>query len=52
VRNNLFHGGKYLDGDEFEVARDRDILSAALAVLNGLSCLDPDIKARFEEFAA
>ena len=34
TRNNLFHGGKYPDGPIEEVARDRDILSAALVVLN------------------
>lgn len=35
VRNNLFHGGKYPDGPIDEVARNRDILRAALKILDG-----------------
>lgn len=35
ARNNLFHGGKYPDGPIQEVARNRDILRAALSILNG-----------------
>lgn len=35
ARNNLFHGGKYPDGPVEEVARDRDILRAALVILDG-----------------
>lgn len=38
VRNNLFHGGKYPDGPVTEVARDRDILFAALSILE--SCFE------------
>jgi len=33
VRNNLFHGGKYLDGHVKEIARDSELLRAALTVL-------------------
>jgi hypothetical protein len=34
VRNNLFHGGKYPDGPIDEIARNRDILRAALTILD------------------
>lgn len=34
VRNNLFHGGKYPDGPIEEVARNRDVLEAAIAILH------------------
>lgn len=34
TRNNLFHGGKYPDGPVDEVARNREILNAALRVLD------------------
>lgn len=43
VRNNLFHGGKYRHADEPEIAKDRDILQAALTVLNGLKEIDPGV---------
>ena|ERR1017187_9715287 len=44
VRNNLFHGGKYRDGSVIsEVARDRELLQAALTVLDGCFDLHPDI---------
>jgi hypothetical protein len=52
VRNNLFHGGKYPDGPEFEVARDRKIIRAALAILDGCYELHPGIKGMIEEAAA
>lgn len=52
VRNNLFHGGKYPDGHEFEIARDREILRAALAVLDGCYELDPRVKAAIEGVVA
>lgn len=45
VRNNLFHGGKYPDpdGPVYEVARDKAILEAALAVLDGCYELHPKV---------
>lgn len=42
ARNNLFHGGKYQDGSIIpEIARDREILLAALTVLDGCYELIP-----------
>jgi hypothetical protein len=52
VRNNLFHGGKYPDGQIVEVTRDRNILRAALNVLNGCYELHPGIKNNIDEIAA
>ena len=52
VRNNLFHGGKYPDGLIEEIARDREILRAALTVLNGCYELHPGIKTSIDEVAA
>lgn len=49
VRNNLFHGGKYPDGSIKEVARDKKILEAALAVLRGCYELHPSIARRARE---
>jgi hypothetical protein len=43
VRNNLFHGGKYPDGPIDEVARDKEILRAALGVLEGCYELHPGV---------
>jgi len=44
ARNNLFHGGKYPDGPIEEVARDRDILRTALAILDGCYELHDGVK--------
>jgi hypothetical protein len=52
VRNNLFHGGKYPDGPIFEIARNREILRAALTVLDGCYELHPDIMHWIQEIAA
>ena len=35
ARNNLFHGGKYQDGEITEIARDNAILEASLKILEG-----------------
>jgi hypothetical protein len=43
ARNNLFHGGKYPDGQIEEVARDKAILRAALEVLEGCYELHPGV---------
>lgn len=51
VRNNLFHGGKYPDGPVAEVARDRDILCATLAILDGCYELHDGVKRRIDEAA-
>lgn len=33
IRNNLFHGGKFPEGPENDISRDRDLVSAGLTVL-------------------
>jgi len=43
ARNNLFHGGKYPDGEIAEVARNKEILRAALRVLKGCCELHPGL---------
>ena len=52
ARNNLFHGGKFPDGPQAEVARDQQILRAALAILDGCYDLCPEIHQTVEEVAA
>lgn len=44
VRNNLFHGGKYEDGLAHEVARNKELLEAALAVLTECYELDTELQ--------
>ena len=51
VRNNLFHGGKYPDGLITEVARDKQILRAALSVLEGCYELHPSLARWADEVA-
>lgn len=48
IRNNLFHGGKYLVGDVRDVARNQQLLSAGLTVLKQCLNLCPRTKAYFE----
>jgi hypothetical protein len=51
VRNNLFHGGKYPDGPVGEIARDRNILRAALAILDGCYELHAGLRRWMDEAA-
>lgn len=44
VRNNLFHGGKYEDGLAHEVAKNKALLEAALAVLTECYELDTELQ--------
>jgi hypothetical protein len=44
VRNNLFHGGKHEDGLALEVARNKGLLEAALAVLSECYELDAELQ--------
>jgi hypothetical protein len=44
VRNNLFHGGKYPDGHALDVARNKALLTAALAVLTECYELDTELQ--------
>ena len=49
VRNNLFHGGKFAGGPEPELARDRELIDAAVSVLEGAASLHPGIEAMLKE---
>lgn len=51
VRNNLFHGGKYPDGPVEEIERNRELMEAALVVVE--ACFDtcPALK-RWDSAAA
>jgi|SRR3990172_4137985 len=51
ARNNLFHGGKYPDGPINEVARDRDILRAAVTILDGCYEMHAGVKKWIDEAA-
>lgn len=51
ARNNLFHGGKYPDGPIEEIARDRDILRTAVAILDGCYELHDGVKRWIDEAA-
>lgn len=44
VRNNLFHGGKYPDGDIAEITRNRNLLAASLSVLEGCARASPEVE--------
>lgn len=48
-RNNLFHGGKYPDGPIEEVARDREVLHAALVILDGCYELHAGVRRWIDE---
>ncbi|NCU30123.1 hypothetical protein EOM60_06020 [Candidatus Saccharibacteria bacterium] len=48
-RNNLFHGGKYPESSIREIARDREILKASLAILQGCYEIHTGIKSRIDE---
>ena len=53
VRNNLFHGGKYPPpfGPVDDVARNRQLLQAGIAVLSHCLDLSEDVRTKFEETA-
>jgi len=51
ARNNLFHGGKYPDGPVDEIARDQNILQAALTILNVCFEIHPGVKRWIDEAA-
>ncbi len=48
VRNNLFHGGKYLPNGEVENGRNERLVRASLIVLNECLRLNDDVRASFE----
>ena len=48
VRNNLFHGGKYLPDGEQEPGRNERLVRASLCVLLACSVLNDDVRMNFE----
>ena len=48
VRNNLFHGGKYLPGGEQEEGRNNFLVKHALTVLLACSKLELDVRRSFD----
>ncbi|MCK9420813.1 MAG: hypothetical protein M0R70_15765 [Nitrospirae bacterium] len=40
IRNNLFHGGKFPEGPEEDISRDRDLIDAGITIMQ--ACLDAD----------
>lgn len=48
VRNNLFHGGKYLPTGEQENGRNEDLVKASLQVLQACIALDERVRERYE----
>lgn len=49
VRNNFFHGGKFVLDLAAPPERDRDLLTHAVAVLNECIRIDPDVYAKYCE---
>jgi len=48
VRNNLFHGGKYLPTGENDVGRNEELVRASLNVIRACIALDNNIKQSYE----
>ena len=48
VRNNLFHGGKYLPHGENEVGRNEKLVRSALAALKAGISLNDEVRVSFE----
>lgn len=48
VRNNLFHGGKYLPGGEMEPGRDKELVRSSLVVLRECAQLVADVRESYE----
>ena len=49
VRNNLFHGGKFVRGSAPELARDQMLIDSAVAVLEVLARLHSGIRAMHDQ---
>jgi hypothetical protein len=49
VRNNLFHGGKYLPNGEVEVGRNQKLVESALYVLQICVGIDQQVLSSFEQ---
>ena len=48
VRNNLFHGGKYLPEGETEAGRNHELVKHALNILLSCSKIDHEVRSSFE----
>lgn len=48
VRNNLFHGGKYLPDGEKEPGRNEKLVQASLCVLRACAVLNPGVQLHFD----
>lgn len=48
VRNNLFHGGKYLPNGEAEEGRNQCLVESSLVVLKACILLDPEVNNSYE----
>jgi len=48
VRNNLFHGGKYLPDGEVEEGRNQRLVEASLAVLLACVSLDDEVSSSYD----
>ena len=48
VRNNLFHGGKYLPVKEVEEGRNEQLVSCSLIVLNFCIALNREVQHNYE----
>ena len=49
VRNNLFHGGKYLPEGEHEPGRNKLLVKHALTILLACSKLNDEVRSSFED---
>ena len=51
IRNNLFHGGKYQEGQILEVERSSELINAALEILLGCVSLHKGLTEKLEKYA-
>ncbi len=49
VRNNIFHGGKFVRGVEPDLSRDRKLLDVCLVILESCVESDHDLRYHFQE---
>lgn len=48
VRNNLFHGGKFLDSGEAEQGRNKQLVASSLTIIKACIALDTNVKQSYE----
>lgn len=48
VRNNLFHGGKHIPGDEQEPGRNEKLVTYSLTILKACIPLDGSVRSNYE----